>query len=221
MHSVIRAGASGIGASVVLLAASAPATAAPAPISGTLSAPGYTVVGLAQSGEARTVRVSAGQFSLVPPTEAVTLHLRAPNGTYAGPVVLKDPTNSVRKAKAKVRKAKRKLRRAKRTVRAAETHQQLKRARVRRRRAAKRLRRAERRLERAKQIATDRRGSVAVGVEAGAVLGKIAIRSGYASAGDIPKPAWRASVDPERRALAQRGAPIGAGNFGVRGITAR
>lgn len=214
MHSVIRAGASGIGASVVLLAASAPATAAPAPISGTLSAPGYTVVGLAQSGEARTVRVSAGQFSLVPPTEAVTLHLRAPNGTYAGPVVLKDPTNSVRKAKAKVRKAKRKLRRAKRTVRAAETHQQLKRARVRRRRAAKRLRRAERRLERAKQIATDRRGSVAVGVEAGAVLGKIAIRSGYASAGDIPKPAWRASVDPERRALAQRGAPIGAGNFG-------
>lgn len=74
---------------VVLLAASAPAAAAsPKSISGELSERGYTVIALAASGEARSVRVKRRRFRLRPPAGHVTLHLRGRDGSYAGPVVV-------------------------------------------------------------------------------------------------------------------------------------
>ena len=72
----------------VLLHASEPATAARRPITGTLSQPGYTVIALADSGKARSVRASTRPFRLVPPADRVTLHLRASSGKYAGPIVV-------------------------------------------------------------------------------------------------------------------------------------
>ncbi len=57
-------------------------------ISGKLSKPGYTVIALAKDGEAKTKRASKGKFELKPPAKKVTLHLRAPDGTYAGPIVV-------------------------------------------------------------------------------------------------------------------------------------
>ena len=225
MPSMIRACASGIGASLVLLATSAPALAAPEPIGGKLSRPGYTVIALAADGQARTAIAPAGGFGFVPPADAVTLHLRAPDGTYAGPIVVKDTRDIVGQARAAVRKAKRKLRRAKRKVRAARhdvlqadgdrAEKRLKRAKKRRRRAARRLERAKRALERAKQEAADRPNWAVVGVRAGAALGDISIRSGYALAREVPEPVWKTSVDSERRAQAVAGVPIGAGNFGA------
>src|SRR3989442_5033712 len=71
---------------LALLAASTPAAAAPRRITGELTKPGYTVIALAANGKARAVRASAGGFKLRPPAERVTLHLRAPDGTYAGPL---------------------------------------------------------------------------------------------------------------------------------------
>ncbi len=57
-------------------------------ITGTLSKGGYTVIALAKSGEAKTDRAPKGAFKLRPPAKKVTLHLRAPDGTYAGPIVV-------------------------------------------------------------------------------------------------------------------------------------
>ncbi len=68
--------------------ATAPARPAPKPITGKLSKPGYTVIALAANGAARSARASLGRFRLRPPAGRVTLHLRAPAGTYAGPIVL-------------------------------------------------------------------------------------------------------------------------------------
>src|SRR2546422_4041405 len=67
---------------------SAPVGAAPRPISGKLSRPGYTVIALAADGKARVVRARRGAFRLRPPAGRVTLHLRAANGIYAGPIVV-------------------------------------------------------------------------------------------------------------------------------------
>lgn len=64
------------------------ASAAPVAISGTLSAKGYTVIAVASSGRATAKVATRGTFSLRPPATLVTLHLRKPNGKYAGPVVL-------------------------------------------------------------------------------------------------------------------------------------
>src|SRR5207302_6287733 len=64
------------------------AAAGPKPITGKLSKRGYTVIALATSGRASSVRAPTGAFRLRPPGETVTLHLRAPNGTYAGPIVV-------------------------------------------------------------------------------------------------------------------------------------
>jgi hypothetical protein len=64
------------------------ATAAPAPITGKLSAPGYTVLAVAAKGTATTVRVDDSRFRLRPPSTFSTLHLRARDGTYAGPIVV-------------------------------------------------------------------------------------------------------------------------------------
>ncbi|MGH3116918.1 MAG: hypothetical protein ACRDQ2_07350 [Gaiellales bacterium] len=71
-----------------LLATSGSAAAAPKRISGKLSEPGYTVIALAANGKAKSVRVRRGRFLLRPSATRVTLHLRAPNGTYAGPIVV-------------------------------------------------------------------------------------------------------------------------------------
>jgi hypothetical protein len=77
-----------VGALLALLAVGAPAAAAPKPIAGKLSKPGYTVIALGANGQAKVVRASRGRFRLRSPATRVTLHLRSPNGTYAGPIVV-------------------------------------------------------------------------------------------------------------------------------------
>lgn len=62
--------------------------ARPAKVSGKLSVRGYTVIAVAASGKAKTARAARGKFKLRPPTKKVTLQLRAPDGTYAGPIVV-------------------------------------------------------------------------------------------------------------------------------------
>ena len=57
-------------------------------ISGRLTQGGYTVIALAQNGKAKTDRAPKGTFKLRPPAKKVTLHLRAADGTYAGPIVV-------------------------------------------------------------------------------------------------------------------------------------
>ena len=57
-------------------------------ITGRLDKPGYTVIALAADGKARVVRARAGAFRVVAPAGRVTLQLRAPNGKYAGPLVV-------------------------------------------------------------------------------------------------------------------------------------
>ena len=64
-----------------------------APITGKLSKAGYTVIALASTGRAVSVRARAGGFTLRPPALKVTLQLRAPNGVYAGPVVIGSDRN--------------------------------------------------------------------------------------------------------------------------------
>ena len=75
---------------ILILALLVPAfvQAKPAKVSGKLSARGYTVIALAASGKAKTDRAAHGKFKLRPPTKKVTLQLRAPDGTYAGPIVV-------------------------------------------------------------------------------------------------------------------------------------
>lgn len=84
-----------VAVSLALLATSAPAVAARKPISGKLSRPGYTVIALAPGGKARVVRARSGRFKVRPPARSVTLHLRARNGIYAGPVVVGSNRKSV------------------------------------------------------------------------------------------------------------------------------
>ena len=64
------------------------AEAATKPIRGKLDKAGYTVIALATDGQARATRAGEARFSLRPTSSPVTLHLRAPSGVYAGPVVL-------------------------------------------------------------------------------------------------------------------------------------
>ena len=139
------------------------ATAQPLPITGTLSQPGYTVIALAGNGQAVSDVADAGAFSLAPPDGTVTLHLRAPDGTYAGPIVLEPSQNfelarakaafaqakaGVASATRKVAAARRKVASATRTVAAAK--QSVKRASGKaKQRAQKKLRSAKTRLKRA------------------------------------------------------------------------
>ena len=148
MRSITRVAASCLAASVVFLAASAPTLAAPKRITGKLSKSTYTVIALAADGEASSVRVKRRSFRLSPPATRVTLHLRAKNGTYAGPIV----------------------------------------------------------------TGRKKKGSRAIlGVRAGARLGRIDVRRGYAKlTKQLPKE-W---VDKKRWARARRGVPIGARRFG-------
>jgi hypothetical protein len=85
-----RTGAIALGlvASLTPLAASPSAAAAPKRITGKLSKPGYTVIALAANGRATSARPERRAFGLRPPAERMTLHLRAPNGRYAGPIVV-------------------------------------------------------------------------------------------------------------------------------------
>jgi len=75
-------------AAVLALVTPAAAATRFAPIGGTLSKRGYTVIALAADGKASSVRASRGGFSLRPPAGRVTLQLRAPDGIYAGPIVI-------------------------------------------------------------------------------------------------------------------------------------
>jgi hypothetical protein len=141
-------GALSVSVSVALLAGSAPSAAAPKRITGKLSKPGYTVIALAADGKAKAVRATKGKFRLRPPAELVTLHLRKPNGIYAGPIVVGH---------------KRKGRRA------------------------------------------------IVGVKAGARLGGIKVRRGYAKVSKRRREEW---IDASRLARARKAIPIGARVFG-------
>ena len=148
MQLVARAAVSFLATWAALLVVAVSATAAPAPITGTLSKPGYTVVALAANGKATTVRARDGRFRLRPPATRVTLHLRVAGGKYAGPVVV-GRTNKGRRA--------------------------------------------------------------TLGIRAGARLGKIRVRGGYARTARGIRRKW---VDSSRLARARNGVPIGAGVFG-------
>ncbi|MGH2838953.1 MAG: hypothetical protein ACRDJY_11495, partial [Thermoleophilaceae bacterium] len=72
---------------------SAPADAARKTITGKLSKLNYTVIALGASGE-EAVRAGRGRFELRPPrgipgvARGMSLHLRGPRGSYAGPIVV-------------------------------------------------------------------------------------------------------------------------------------
>jgi hypothetical protein len=145
-QSRARVGASCLGTLLAVLASSAPAGAAPRPITGELSRQGYTVIALAGNGKAKAVRASPRRFRLTPPGRSVTLHLRTAKGSYAGPIVVGG------------------------------------------------------------------RGRVSiVGVKAGARLGRIRVRPGYARVTRKLPTRW---LDIERKARARKGVPIGAKRFG-------
>lgn len=84
----LLSGCGALAVAAALLGASPSAAAKPSPISGKLSKPGYTVIALSAGGKANTALAARGSFSLRPPASRVTLQLRAPNGVYAGPVVI-------------------------------------------------------------------------------------------------------------------------------------
>jgi hypothetical protein len=102
-------GVSGGFAALVLGGPSLAAAAAFKPITGTLDQPGFTVIALAENGQAGSVIAQGGSFSVVPPAAAVTLQLRAPDGIYAGPIVLVDNGFEVTDAKSAVASAQKKV----------------------------------------------------------------------------------------------------------------
>lgn len=197
---------------VTAAAVSAPAAGAVGPISGKLSQPRYTVIALAGNGNARTVFAAGGNFSLVPPAATSTLHLRAPDGTYAGPVVLGEKPVNVAGARTEVRRAKSKLRRVKRNLRETrEEGQHVRRAKRRVRKAKRRLARAELGLEQAQLKQAQRPNRAILGVRDGTALGDVEIRSaGYAKTARLEE----AQLDATQLARARNGVPVGAGVFG-------
>lgn len=88
MKLAVRVGLLCVAFSLALNVANASAAATRKPIMGKLSASGYTVIALAASGRATSDRARGGPFKLRPPAGSVTLHLRAEDGTYAGPIVV-------------------------------------------------------------------------------------------------------------------------------------
>ncbi|HZE04205.1 MAG TPA: hypothetical protein VE127_03210 [Solirubrobacteraceae bacterium] len=74
------------------------------PIEGTLTKPGYTLIALADNGRASSVTVKGRRFKLRPPASEVTLQLRAPDGTYAGPVVAQAKEKTEKKSATKAKK---------------------------------------------------------------------------------------------------------------------
>jgi hypothetical protein len=89
MDAAVRVGGLGLALSLVFGVGSEAAEAARKPISGRLSQPGYTVIALAADGRATSAAARRGKFRLRPRVESVTLHLRGPDGVYAGPVVIR------------------------------------------------------------------------------------------------------------------------------------
>jgi hypothetical protein len=88
MRAAARIGGLGI-VSLALLVASAADAVAIRRITGKLDKPGYTVIALAANGKAKSVVAKRGKFRLRPRAKRVTLQLRAPDGVYAGPVVIR------------------------------------------------------------------------------------------------------------------------------------
>lgn len=131
----------------LVLASAGPAAAAPKPITGKLSRSGYTVIALGADRRAASVVVKSHSFTLRPPAAGVTLHLRAPDGSYAGPIVVGG------NAKLGV-----------------------------------------------------------LGVKAGARLGTVRVRGGYAT---LARRLPARSLDTRFTARARRGVPIGAGRLGL------
>src|SRR4051794_4716244 len=78
-----------VGASFLFLDSTDSESAEKKTISGKLSKRGYTVIALDSGGEAKSVLARRGKFKLRPTELRVTLHLRAPDGTYAGPIVVR------------------------------------------------------------------------------------------------------------------------------------
>jgi sRNA-binding protein len=218
-----------------------PAMQPSGPITGTLSQPGYTVIALPASGPGRATLAGTGAFELNPPATEVTLHLRAPNGTYAGPIVLEESGNPVGQAEKNLKKAaqalrrtmrklkvaKRQAKKAKRKAKKAAGKKGVKQTRRSLKRANKRVKKAKRRLRKARRTwkvanwtltrASERaKGLEAIlGIKAGAKLGSVVIDSarGYATA-KLTEQHWSEWVDEKRGATAATGVPIGAGNFG-------
>jgi hypothetical protein len=87
MRGMLRSVAASIVVACVLVAGVSEAGAAK-PITGKLNKRGYTVIAVADNGKARSVRPKRGSFRLKPTAKRVTLHLRAKDGTYAGPIVV-------------------------------------------------------------------------------------------------------------------------------------
>jgi len=77
-----------LGALLAVLGTGGTAAAASKSITGKLSKRGYTVIALAENGKATVARAEGRGFRLAPSAKRVTLHLRAANGTYAGPIVV-------------------------------------------------------------------------------------------------------------------------------------
>ena len=188
----------------------ASAQAAPlAPVTGTLDKPGYTVIAMAPNGATRTAGTLNGIFSVVPPATLSTLQLRAPDGSYAGPVVLGERTNVVAVARTAVRNAERTLTKARRALtKAKRSGRGVARARRVLRTATSRLTKARRTLAAARRDAAARPTRAVLGVKAGARLGTVAVMpAGYARSAAIGDRAWTVQ--------ANNGVPIGAGNFGL------
>jgi len=83
---------------VLLLAACAPASAAPGPITGELSKPGYSVIAVAENGKGKATVATRNsrRFNLRPPAARVTLHLRGRDGVYVGPIVIAESNDGKR-----------------------------------------------------------------------------------------------------------------------------
>jgi hypothetical protein len=183
------------------------------PITGKLNKPGYTVIALARNGRAKTVRARSGAFELRPPAKKVTLHLRASDGTYAGPVVVAGRWNLVKVAKNKLRRAERKLKKAKARLSKASGKKAIRKAKRKVSAARKKVKQARRELKTARRRAAGK--EVVLGVSPGAELGAISVKAaaGY-SKSKLKLRQWKRWVVEENRARAKKGVPIGAGNFG-------
>ena len=166
-------------------------------------------------------RATNGAFKLASRAEEVTLHLRAPDGSYAGPIVLEQMGNPVKRAKKSLRNAKRRLKKARRQMKRAKTRKVsksgLKKHRRALKRANRRLKKRRRALKRARRLAKGREAFVGVKTEAklGKLkLGKVRVNSAGFAKAKLTTRQWRRWVDQKRVATAVHGVPIGAGNVG-------
>ena len=182
-------------------------------ITGKLSKPGYTVIALAGNGRARVKRAPNGAFKLRPPADQVTLHLRASDGTYAGPIIVAGTWDLVKVAKKKLRRAETKLKKAKARADKASGKKATRKAKRKVSAARKKVKQAKRGVKQARRRASGK--EVVLGVKPGAELGAISVKvaAGYSKA-KLKLRQWKRWVAEENRARAKKGVPIGAGNFG-------